>query len=115
MPDVNNSQVPHKFNHCPLGLCPSNRGRCPDPPFCQGAILADIAANADRARNSALPQARQGTPRVTVEAIMYSVSTRGVGALNEPATVERLAHCGPGALKEINQRIADLKAQGRLT
>lgn len=49
------------------------------------------------------------TPPSVIEAIMYSVRTRGVAALKEPATVERLSRCDPDARDQIKQRIAALK------
>lgn len=53
--------------------------------------------------------AKSCTPQVTIEAIMYSVRARGVEALKEPATVERLERCDEAAKQQINQRIAVLK------
>jgi hypothetical protein len=52
------------------------------------------------------------TPQVTVEAIWHSVRERGLAALNEPATRERLARCDAAALAQIDQRITRLKARG---
>jgi hypothetical protein len=37
---------------------------------------------------------QRGTPQTTIEAIMWTVRTRGVAALNEPANIERLGR-GP--------------------
>jgi hypothetical protein len=54
------------------------------------------------------------TPRSTVEAVMYAVRDRGLGALDEPATKERLGRCDAPARAEINQRIEALIAAGRL-
>jgi hypothetical protein len=48
--------------------------------------------------------------QATVEAIMYSFRTRGLSALNEPATRERLSRCDLAARKQINSRIAKLNA-----
>jgi hypothetical protein len=48
------------------------------------------------------------TPNVVVEAIMLAVRTRGLAALKEPATVERLERCDVSARAEINQRIEKL-------
>jgi hypothetical protein len=54
------------------------------------------------------------TPQSTIEAIMYSVRERGLIALNEPASRERLATCDPAARSQINTRIAKLTEAGRL-
>jgi hypothetical protein len=50
------------------------------------------------------------TPNVVVEAIMLAVRERGLAALKEPATVERLERCDASARAEINQRIEKLHA-----
>jgi hypothetical protein len=52
-----------------------------------------------------------GTPQTTIEAIMWTVRSRGVAALNEPANIERLSRCDDAARTEINERIAKLIAQ----
>jgi hypothetical protein len=48
------------------------------------------------------------TPNVVVEAVMHVVRERGLAALKEPATVERLERCDASARAEINQRIEKL-------
>ena len=53
------------------------------------------------------------TPQTTVEAVMYSVRERGLAALNEPATKERLGRCDAAAWAQINRRIEKLIAAGR--
>src|SRR5262245_26676286 len=53
------------------------------------------------------------TPEVTVEAIMYSVRERGVAALKEPDTRERLSRCDAQPRAEINRQIAALGIKGR--
>jgi hypothetical protein len=45
------------------------------------------------------------TPRATIEAVMHAVRERGIGALKEPATAERLARCDTEARAEINRQI----------
>ena len=55
------------------------------------------------------------TPQTTIEAIMYTVRTRGVAALREPANIERLSRCDGAAKDEINQRIARLIAAKKIT
>jgi hypothetical protein len=51
---------------------------------------------------------QRGTPQVTIEAIMFAVLLRGVGALKDSANVERLSRCNAMAKTEINRRIARL-------
>jgi hypothetical protein len=49
------------------------------------------------------------TPEVVVEAIMIAVRERGLAALKEPATAERLERCDAAAKAEIERRIAKLR------
>jgi hypothetical protein len=48
------------------------------------------------------------TPQATIEAILHCVRERGLAALNEPATVERLARCDAAAKAILDKRIAKL-------
>jgi hypothetical protein len=96
-----------------------------DTPFeqCSGAAGAkssrssvDAAAGADRHRqpfaSEKISSANQKrTPQTTVEAVMYAVKSRGVGALMETENIERLLRCDDAAKKEINSRIARLIAK----
>jgi hypothetical protein len=59
-------------------------------------------------------QPEQQTPQTTVEAIMYCVGERGLGALNEATNVERLSRCDPAARTQINKRIVTLIEKGML-
>jgi hypothetical protein len=49
------------------------------------------------------------TPPVTIEAVLYCVSERGLAALKEPANLERLSRCNAVARAQINERIAKLE------
>ena len=49
------------------------------------------------------------TPQSTVEAVMLSVHERGLAALEEPDTLERLSRCDASAHEKINRRITALK------
>ena len=51
---------------------------------------------------------RHPMPAVTVEAVMYAIRARGLAALKETATKERLSRCDRAARDEINRRIAML-------
>jgi hypothetical protein len=55
------------------------------------------------------------TPQATIEAIMHSVRERGLGALKEPANIERLVRCNQAAKEQIDRRIAKLVAEGRVS
>ena len=55
---------------------------------------------------------RHLTPAVTVEAVMYAIRERGLCALKEVATKERLACCDRTARGEINRRIGAMLEKG---
>lgn len=55
-----------------------------------------------------LLDSKRPTPQVTIEAILYCVRECGLGALKEPANVERLLRCDEAAKAQINARIARL-------
>jgi hypothetical protein len=55
------------------------------------------------------------TPQATIEAIMHSVRERGLGALKEPANIERLVRCDRASKEQIDRRIAKLVAEGRVS
>jgi hypothetical protein len=57
---------------------------------------------------------RHPTPQVTVEAVMHAIRERGLAAMDEPATKQRLAHCDAAATKQIRERIERLREQGLL-
>jgi hypothetical protein len=48
------------------------------------------------------------TPQATIEAILHGVRQRGVAALKEPASIERLSRCDASARAQIDQRISKL-------
>jgi hypothetical protein len=54
------------------------------------------------------------TPQCTIEAALYSVRERGLTALHEPATLERLQRCDEAACQQIDRRIADFIEAGRI-
>src|SRR5262249_31493555 len=51
---------------------------------------------------------RRPTPQSTIDAIICSLRERGLKALREPATAERIAHCDAAARKQIKLRIKKL-------
>ena len=57
---------------------------------------------------------RRGTPQTTVDAIKYSVRRRGLGALREPETLERMSRCDEAPRQQINSFIDKLDANGLL-
>src|SRR5262249_46716136 len=48
------------------------------------------------------------TPKATIDAILFAVRERGVAALKEPQTKERLTRCDAAARDEINKQIEQL-------
>jgi hypothetical protein len=60
------------------------------------------------------PAAPRPTPQTTVESVIYSVRERGLKALKEPATHERLTRCDAAARAQINQRIEKLLVADRI-
>jgi hypothetical protein len=79
---------------------------CVNPGFCKACRSADRQA---RGKLRPRAEARLPTPQVTIEAVMYAVRSRGLAALKEPATVERLSRCDVAAMAEIERRIANLR------
>jgi len=57
--------------------------------------------------------ARFATPQSTVDAVVHCVRERGVGALKEPANIERLLRCDAAAKKQIDERIEKLLERRR--
>ncbi|HMF26580.1 MAG TPA: hypothetical protein VKG24_31290 [Pseudolabrys sp.] len=55
------------------------------------------------------------TPKATVEAVVHAVRERGLAALKEPTTVERLKRCDAAARADTNQRIEKLGLKPCLT
>jgi hypothetical protein len=49
------------------------------------------------------------TPKATIDAIMFAVRERGLAALKEPVTGERLNRCDAAAKTEIERQIAKLR------
>jgi len=99
---------------------------CVNPSFCSASRKADrqigqrrlppgIPADWDRTSLDALWELLnrpRATPRVTIEAIVYSVRERGLAALKEPANIERLQRCDAPAKADINRSIASLLEAG---
>jgi hypothetical protein len=87
----------------PMTACPTcgAAGRAADQRRARGEPPGYIDARPGRTHT--LPE--RPTPRTTIEAVMIAVRERGLGALREPATVERLSRCDAAARAEINRRI----------
>jgi hypothetical protein len=67
--------------------------------------LMRLGASLQQAYSEINAACNRPTPAVVVEAVMLAVRERGLSALKEPATVERLQRCDAVARAEINQRI----------
>ena len=109
--------------------CATCGGRpCANPSFCALCREADARQRSKPRAPSRIPQdwdaisldaqghhfnTARPTPRTTIEGLMHSVRERGLYALKEPASVERLSRCDAAALAQIDKRIAQLKDAGR--
>jgi hypothetical protein len=58
---------------------------------------------------------RYATPQSTIEAILYSVRSRGPAALKEPGSEERLSRCDEATMKQIRERIERMRQKGLLS
>jgi hypothetical protein len=58
--------------------------------------------------------ARYATPQSTIEAILFSVHSRGITALEELSNQERLARCDATAREQIDERIEKMREKGLL-
>jgi hypothetical protein len=81
--------------------------------------MSDLPKNWDQMPLGALwdrlnDPSRFATPQSTIEAIVYSVRTRGIAALEEPDSKVRLATCDAAARDQINARIKKLREKGLL-
>lgn len=81
---------------------------CPTPVFCGVSRAGDARRKRESADSLNGPRNRP-TPQVTIEAIMLDVRERGIAALKEPATAERLGRCDAAAKAEIERRVAKLR------
>jgi hypothetical protein len=78
---------------------------CGNPSFCALCRGADRRLAATRQPKEPGPRP---TPEATIEAILWCVRERGLGALDEPKNVERLVSCDAAGTAELNKRIEKL-------
>jgi hypothetical protein len=91
----------------PCDVC--GRQPCATPAFCQRCRVADAKAKASlRQRGKPTPRP---TPEATIEAVKQAVWARGVVALKEARTRERLASCDAAARAEIDRWLTDFKTR----
>jgi hypothetical protein len=83
---------------------------CASWTFCKTCRAVDRKAPAQRQST----RAERPTPEVVIEAVMVAVRARGIGALKEPANLDRLRRCDAKAKAEINERIDKLFQKGIL-
>jgi hypothetical protein len=86
---------------CPVCGCEP----CLSPSFCQLRCESDARALATPKRNPP----RRPTPETLIEAIKQSVRDRGIAALKEPATRERLLRCDDAARAVIDRWLQQRK------
>ncbi len=98
---------------CPVcRSCPICGGApCATPGFCRMCREVDRKA-AERRREPV--NNRRPTPQTVIEAVMYCVRARGLGALKEPDNLNRLRQCDARAQTEIDRRIDKLFESGIL-
>ena len=84
---------------------------CPNPAFCR-LCREDDRKLANQRRETLTAEGENPTPAVAVEAVLYSIRTRGLAALKEPDVLARLNRCDTTAKAEINQRIERLREKG---
>ena len=77
---------------------------------------AHAQRNADRQLRGLdpIPFGEKRAASTTIEAILYCVRERGIEALNESKNRARLADCNAADRVRINERIAKLRAVGRI-
>src|SRR5262245_12256556 len=92
-------------------MCPTcGADPCINPGFCRACRDADRRRRKARGeRPQYSTPDRRPTPRSTIEAVMHAMRERGLAALKESATAERLERCDAAARAEIERRIADLR------
>jgi hypothetical protein len=92
--------IPDQCPGAPCNVCECEP--CPCQSFCQLCREAD-------SRRVGLPKneisRQRPTPQITIEAIKQAVRDRGVSALDEPSTQQRLQRCDAAAIAEIDQWI----------
>jgi hypothetical protein len=81
---------------------------CASWPFCKTCRAVDRKAPAQRQST----RADRPTPEVVIDAVMVAVRARGIGALKEPANLDRIRRCDAKAKAEINGRIDKLFKKG---
>jgi hypothetical protein len=86
-------------------------GLCATPGFCRMCRKVDRKAAERRCRPV---NNRSPTPQTVIEAVMYCVRARGLGALKEQPNLDRLRQCDATAQTEIDRRIDKLFELGIL-
>jgi hypothetical protein len=81
--------------------------------------MSDLPKNWDRMPVDALwdvlnHPSRFATPQSVIDAIIYSVRSRGIAALEEPNIKERLATCDAAAVRQIRERIERMRGKSLL-
>jgi hypothetical protein len=76
-------------------------------------LIADPSVSFEQAYGELNDPRNRPTPQVVVEAIWLAVRERGLAALQEPATEERLARCDGAARAELKRRLAKFAGDGQ--
>jgi hypothetical protein len=80
--------------------------RCDAPSSLSDDVAWDEFDRRERERPAPPPKSPRPTPPSTIDAILYAVRKRGLPALREAPTQERLARCDDAALQQLTGRIA---------
>jgi hypothetical protein len=94
-----------------VGIDPKSCDVCGNAPWRHNDSFCRACREADQHRQREQPKLRRPTPETTIEAILYGVRQRGIGALREPDNIERLSRCDERACAEINRRVAAMTAR----
>jgi hypothetical protein len=84
-------------------------GKPPQPPDPQLLALLDPKVSLEQAQRRLLERRRGGATASTVEALMFSLRSRGVGALGGSDTQRRLSELNAAQLREVALRLRKLK------
>src|SRR5262249_9332805 len=82
---------------------------CINRSFCRTCRDADKRRTRSRQHNGERLNDARPTPQATIEAVMHAARERGIAALKEPRTTERLKRCDAAAKAKIEQLIAKLQ------
>jgi hypothetical protein len=88
---------------------------CEEAPCAHPSFGAHCRTADEQRRREPPPKPKpRPTPQTSIEAVMWCIRERGIGALKEPKNVDRLNDFDAAARSQMNERIAKLDAAGRI-